>query len=139
MSRSFDPRSCERSLFDALIDARARYGAKKPILEDQERNPLTYTDLLRAAFALGRKIAAMTQPGERVGVMLPASAGAAVDAPRPPCLSRDGGVIAGSPAVDRRAGWIYLGLPVAENIVVGWTALPPSMQAPQAVPRVARP
>ena len=70
MSRSFDPRSCERSLFDALIDARARYGAKKPILEDQERNPLTYTDLLRAAFALGRKIAAMTQPGERVGVML---------------------------------------------------------------------
>ena len=70
---------------------------------------------------------------------LPASAGAAVDAPRPPCLSRDGGVIAGSPAVDRRAGWIYLGLPVAENIDVGWTALPPSMQAPQAVPRVARP
>ncbi|WP_374534721.1 AMP-binding protein [Phenylobacterium sp.] len=78
MSRSFDPRSCERSLFDALIDARARYGAKKPILEDQERNPLTYTDLLRAAFALGRKIAAMTQPGERVGVMLPASSAAVV-------------------------------------------------------------
>lgn len=78
MSRSFDPRSCERSLFDALIDARARYGAKKPILEDQERNPLSYTDLIRAAFALGRKIAAMTQPGERVGVMLPASSAAVV-------------------------------------------------------------
>jgi acyl-[acyl-carrier-protein]-phospholipid O-acyltransferase/long-chain-fatty-acid--[acyl-carrier-protein] ligase len=78
LSRSFDPRSCERSLFDALIDARARYGAKKPILEDQERNPLSYTDLIRAAFALGRKIAAMTQPGERVGVMLPASSAAVV-------------------------------------------------------------
>ncbi|WP_374659327.1 AMP-binding protein [Phenylobacterium sp.] len=78
MSRSFDPRSCERSLFDALIDARARYGAKKPILEDQERNPLSYTDLIRAAFALGRKIAAMTKPGERVGVMLPASSAAVV-------------------------------------------------------------
>ena len=78
MSRSFDPRSCERSLFDALVDARATYGAKKPILEDQERKPLTYTDLIRASFALGRKIAAMTTEGERVGVMLPASAGAVV-------------------------------------------------------------
>jgi Acyl-CoA synthetases (AMP-forming)/AMP-acid ligases II len=78
LSRSFDLRSTERSLFDALIDARATYGAKKPILEDQERNPLTYTDLMRAAFALGRKIAAMTKPGEHVGIMLPASAGAVV-------------------------------------------------------------
>lgn len=78
MSRSFDPRSCERSLFDALIDARAAHGAKKPILEDQERNPLTYTDLIRAAFALGRKLAAMTKPGERVGVMLPASSATVV-------------------------------------------------------------
>jgi acyl-[acyl-carrier-protein]-phospholipid O-acyltransferase/long-chain-fatty-acid--[acyl-carrier-protein] ligase len=78
LSRSFDPRLSQRSLFDALIDARAQYGAKKPILEDQERNPLTYTDLIRAAFALGRKIAEMTERGERVGVMLPASAGAVV-------------------------------------------------------------
>ncbi len=78
MSRSFDLRSTERSLFDALIDARATYGAKKPILEDQERNPLSYTDLMRAAFALGRKIAAMTQPGEHVGIMLPSSSGAVV-------------------------------------------------------------
>jgi acyl-[acyl-carrier-protein]-phospholipid O-acyltransferase/long-chain-fatty-acid--[acyl-carrier-protein] ligase len=78
LSGSFDLRSTERSLFDAFIDARATYGAKKPILEDQERNPLTYTDLMRAAFALGRKIAAMTEPGEHVGVMLPASSGAVV-------------------------------------------------------------
>jgi acyl-[acyl-carrier-protein]-phospholipid O-acyltransferase / long-chain-fatty-acid--[acyl-carrier-protein] ligase len=78
LSRSFDLRSTERSLFDALIDARATYGAKKPILEDQERNPLSYTDLMRAAFALGRKIAAMTQPGEHVGIMLPSSSGAVV-------------------------------------------------------------
>lgn len=65
-------------MFDALVDARATYGANKPILEDQERNPLTYTGLIRAAFALGRKIAEITQPGERVGVMLPSSAGAVV-------------------------------------------------------------
>ena len=78
MSRTFDPLESQKTLFGALLDARAQFGAKKPILEDQERNPLSYTDLIRAAFALGRKIAAMTEKGERVGVMLPASSGAVV-------------------------------------------------------------
>jgi acyl-[acyl-carrier-protein]-phospholipid O-acyltransferase/long-chain-fatty-acid--[acyl-carrier-protein] ligase len=78
MPRDYDRRAGERAVFDALIDARDRYGAKKPILEDQERNPLSYTDLIRAAFALGRKIAAMTEKGERVGVMLPSSSAGVV-------------------------------------------------------------
>jgi len=78
LSRSFDARQTQTTLFDALVDARQAYGAKKPILEDQERNPLSYTDLIRASFALGRKIAGFTKPGERVGIMLPASAGAVV-------------------------------------------------------------
>jgi acyl-[acyl-carrier-protein]-phospholipid O-acyltransferase/long-chain-fatty-acid--[acyl-carrier-protein] ligase len=78
LSRTFDARQAKTSLFDALLDARQTYGAKKPILEDQERNPLSYTDLIRASFALGRKIAAFTRPGERVGVMLPASSAAVV-------------------------------------------------------------
>ncbi|WP_372786107.1 AMP-binding protein [Phenylobacterium sp.] len=78
MSRFFDASQAKTTLFDALVEARQTYGAKKPILEDQERNPLSYTDLIRAAFALGRKIAAMTRPGERVGVMLPASSAAVV-------------------------------------------------------------
>ncbi|HYG25392.1 MAG TPA: AMP-binding protein [Caulobacteraceae bacterium] len=78
MPRVFDARVGERTVFDALLDARDRYGAKKPILEDQERNPLTYTDLIRASFALGRKIAAMTDRGEHVGVLLPSSAGVVV-------------------------------------------------------------
>ncbi|HVI32836.1 AMP-binding protein [Phenylobacterium sp.] len=78
MSRTLDLNQVDTSLFDALVDASHKYGVKKPILEDQERNPLAYRDLIRAAFALGRKIAAMTAPGERVGVMLPASAGGVV-------------------------------------------------------------
>ncbi len=45
------------------------------------------------------------------------------------CLSRDGVSIAGSPGVDRVGGWIYLALPIVENIDVGWAALPPSMRA----------
>jgi acyl-[acyl-carrier-protein]-phospholipid O-acyltransferase/long-chain-fatty-acid--[acyl-carrier-protein] ligase len=66
------------TLFEALLDAASRHGGRKPILEDQERRPLTYTDLVRASFALGRKIAAITVPGETVGVLLPSSAGAVV-------------------------------------------------------------
>ena len=72
-----DPSAGEESLFDALIAARARYGDKE-ILEDQDRKPLTYTGLIRAAFVLGRKIAAMTQPAERVGILLPSSMGVVV-------------------------------------------------------------
>jgi len=78
MPREYDARAGDRAVFDALIDARDRYGAKKLILEDQERNPLSYTDLIRASFALGRKIAGLTDKGERVGVLLPSSAGAVV-------------------------------------------------------------
>jgi acyl-[acyl-carrier-protein]-phospholipid O-acyltransferase/long-chain-fatty-acid--[acyl-carrier-protein] ligase len=78
MPRAYDARAGERAIFDALLDARDQYGAKKPILEDQERNPLTYTDLIRAAFALGRRIAAITRRGERVGVLLPSSVGVVV-------------------------------------------------------------
>ena len=77
MRAALDPKVYDESLFDALIDARARYGDKE-ILEDQDRHPLTYTGLIRAAFVLGRKIAAMTKPGERVGVLLPSSAGVVV-------------------------------------------------------------
>lgn len=78
MPREYDARAGDRAVFDALIDARDRYGAKKPILEDQERHPLSYTDLIRASFALGRKIAGLTGKAERVGVLLPSSAGAVV-------------------------------------------------------------
>jgi len=78
MTRVADPRPSASSLFDALVGAARRYGAGKPILEDQERRPLTYTDLIRASFALGRKLAARTQRAERVGVFLPSSAGAVV-------------------------------------------------------------
>ena len=77
MRAALDPKVYDESLFDALIDARARFGDKE-ILEDQDRHPLTYTGLIRAAFVLGRKIAAMTKPGERVGVLLPSSAGVVV-------------------------------------------------------------
>jgi acyl-[acyl-carrier-protein]-phospholipid O-acyltransferase/long-chain-fatty-acid--[acyl-carrier-protein] ligase len=78
MRREFDLSKTRRPLFDALIDAAHAFGPGKAILEDQERNPLTYTDVIRAAFALGRKLAKLTDKGERVGVLLPTSAGGVV-------------------------------------------------------------
>ena len=78
MPHQFDARMGDKSVFDALLDAASRYGLKKEILEDQDRKPQTYTDLIRAAFVLGRKVAAMTAPKERVGVLLPSSAGVVV-------------------------------------------------------------
>ena len=74
---ALDPKVYEETLFDALVDARARYGDKE-ILEDQDRHPLTYTGLIRAAFVLGRKIANMTDKGERVAILLPSSMGVVV-------------------------------------------------------------
>jgi acyl-[acyl-carrier-protein]-phospholipid O-acyltransferase/long-chain-fatty-acid--[acyl-carrier-protein] ligase len=66
------------TLWDALLDARAAHGGGKPILEDADRKPLSYDDLIRAAFALGRKLKPMTEPGERVGLLLPSSVGCVV-------------------------------------------------------------
>ncbi|MDO9078155.1 MAG: AMP-binding protein [Brevundimonas sp.] len=72
-----DPRHVEETVFDALISAREKFGDKE-ILEDLDRKPLTYTGLIRSAFVLGRKIAAMTDLGERVGILLPSSSGVVV-------------------------------------------------------------
>jgi acyl-[acyl-carrier-protein]-phospholipid O-acyltransferase/long-chain-fatty-acid--[acyl-carrier-protein] ligase len=78
MKGVFDPSRTRRPVFDALVDAARTHGLKKPILEDHERHPISYTDLIRASFALGRKLAAVTRPGERVGVLLPSSSAAVV-------------------------------------------------------------
>lgn len=66
------------TVFGALLRARGQNGGARPILEDQDRNVLTYDELVRAAFALGGKIAHMTAPRERVGVLLPTGAAGAI-------------------------------------------------------------
>ena len=76
MASAPDPRTYRTNIFDALVTASRKYGARKGILEDQERRVLSYIDLIRAAFALGRKLKPITAPGEAVGVLLPSSAGA---------------------------------------------------------------
>lgn len=70
-ARDFNLAATRRTLFAALLEAMRTYGPKRMILEDPERNPLTYRRLVLGALLLGRKIGALTAPGEKVGVLLP--------------------------------------------------------------------
>ncbi len=78
MARAFDPEAAERPLFDSLVHASRRFGPDRLILEDQERKPLSYRDLIRASFALGRKMVAGSAPGDRIGLLLPSSSAVVV-------------------------------------------------------------
>ena len=77
-SEPFDEALSRTTLFGALLAARNKAGGKMGVLEDQDRKVLSYDDVIRAAFALGNKIKTFTKPRERVGVLLPSSAGASV-------------------------------------------------------------
>ena len=74
----FDEAQSRSTLFAALLRARNKAGGNMGVLEDQDRKVLSYDDVIRAAFALGNKIKTFTARGERVGVLLPSSAGATV-------------------------------------------------------------
>jgi acyl-[acyl-carrier-protein]-phospholipid O-acyltransferase/long-chain-fatty-acid--[acyl-carrier-protein] ligase len=74
----FDPSAARISLFRALLQASARHGKSRIALEDPERKPLSYGNLVLGALVLGRKFAGLTKPGERVGLFLPNVQGLAV-------------------------------------------------------------
>jgi acyl-[acyl-carrier-protein]-phospholipid O-acyltransferase/long-chain-fatty-acid--[acyl-carrier-protein] ligase len=67
----FASRDIDRTLMAAFIDARATNGKRALIIEDINRAPLSYDRVLIGAAALGDKLTLGTQPGERVGLMLP--------------------------------------------------------------------
>ncbi len=70
--------SVRRHLFQALVESKRAFGGKTVILEDAQRQPLTYGRLVIGARALGRKLVADTKPGERIGVFLPSVQATAV-------------------------------------------------------------
>jgi acyl-[acyl-carrier-protein]-phospholipid O-acyltransferase/long-chain-fatty-acid--[acyl-carrier-protein] ligase len=61
----------DRTLWTALTDAAAVHGRKAPAVEDVKRKPLTYGRLLLGARLLSDRVAAVTEAGEAVGLMLP--------------------------------------------------------------------
>lgn len=59
------------TLFDRVLDARLIHGGNHVIVEDVDRKPLTYTQLIGRALALGRLLEQYTRPRRYVGVLLP--------------------------------------------------------------------
>lgn len=78
MPRLFDPATANQTLFGALVEAKRRHGADKVILEDADRQTLTYGRLVLGSLVLGGRLAAISRPGEAVGVLLPNANGLVV-------------------------------------------------------------
>jgi acyl-[acyl-carrier-protein]-phospholipid O-acyltransferase/long-chain-fatty-acid--[acyl-carrier-protein] ligase len=71
MQRAMADAAPRRALFCALLGAVALHGRRTSIIEDIRGQVRTYADLLKGSLALGRLTAKFTEPGERVGVLLP--------------------------------------------------------------------
>ena len=67
----FDTSDTERTLFEALCDARLIHGGKALVVEDVKREPLSYDRLLIGASLLGKRLAQGTAQGEAVGLLMP--------------------------------------------------------------------
>lgn len=70
-TQDFDPAAARITLFRALLEASARHGKARIALEDPERQPISFGRLVLGALVLGRKLAGVTTPAERVGMLLP--------------------------------------------------------------------
>jgi acyl-[acyl-carrier-protein]-phospholipid O-acyltransferase/long-chain-fatty-acid--[acyl-carrier-protein] ligase len=67
----FNAPDSPQNLWLALLEAAKKFGSSRLIIEDFNRKPLSYAGLIRRSRVLGRFLAAKTQPGEKVGVLLP--------------------------------------------------------------------
>lgn len=61
----------DQTLFESFLEARRLHGVNQIILEDIDRNPMSYQRLLLGSLILGGRIAKNTKQGEYVGVLLP--------------------------------------------------------------------
>ena len=75
---TFDLAKTRRTLFAALIEARARYGGRGPILVDGDGRAFTYDEIVRGTLALGHALKKGTRRGDALGVLLPTGAGAVI-------------------------------------------------------------
>ncbi|HYM17203.1 MAG TPA: AMP-binding protein [Micropepsaceae bacterium] len=72
---TYDPKRAQRTVFGALLQARGTFGAQTPILVDGDDRILSYQDIVRASFALGRALKTGTNKCDAVGVLLPTGIG----------------------------------------------------------------
>lgn len=67
----FQADSANNSLFTALLDARNIHGGRHVVVEDPQKSPLSYNDLLLRTLLLGRLFNVRSARGDNVGVLLP--------------------------------------------------------------------
>lgn len=60
-----------KTLFEAFLDSRNKFGASSPIIEDMNEVEDTYQEVLKRSLALGRIACKVSQSGEAVGVLMP--------------------------------------------------------------------
>jgi acyl-[acyl-carrier-protein]-phospholipid O-acyltransferase/long-chain-fatty-acid--[acyl-carrier-protein] ligase len=65
--------SYRQTIFSSLLEARKVHGGQHRIVEDMERIPLSYNDLITRSIAIGNALKNITSSGENVGVFLPNS------------------------------------------------------------------
>ncbi|MEL6239302.1 MAG: AMP-binding protein [Pseudomonadota bacterium] len=75
---TFQPSSARIDLFSGLLRAKSEHGGASVAVIDGDGRKLTYTEVVRAAFALGAALKARTEKGENVGILLPTGVGAIV-------------------------------------------------------------
>lgn len=71
----FRSSNIDRTLWRALLDARALHGSDREIIEDIQRKPVTYDRLVMGSLILGRKLAKLTQGQKNVAVLMPNALG----------------------------------------------------------------
>ncbi len=71
-------RRSRRAIFQAYLENARREKSDKVVITDGDGRKLTHKDITQGAFALGGALARMTEKNERVGVLLPTSAGAVI-------------------------------------------------------------
>lgn len=74
----FETSHTNLTLYAAVEETAERLGKGRMIVEDPLGTQLTYRKLLLGTKVLGEKLAAVTVPGETVGILLPNAAGVAV-------------------------------------------------------------
>lgn len=74
----FDTTDTSIGLFTAMVQAARTYGSSRVILEDTVTGTLSYKRMMIGARVLARRFAAMSTPGEAMGVLLPNANGVVV-------------------------------------------------------------
>ena len=66
------------NVFAALVKAAKKHGFNKLIVIDGDDRKLTYGDILKGSHALGQALSRLSKPHEKIGMLLPTSAGSLV-------------------------------------------------------------